>query len=63
MAKGKARWFPDKPQNKMGKFCSYYEEYKGGFAACEGLIGSVKVCKGNPHNCVKTLYHKLAIHK
>jgi hypothetical protein len=60
MGKGKARCNPDKPQNKMGNFCQYYEEYEDGYTACEGLIGSVKVCKGNPHNCVKALYHKLA---
>lgn len=60
MGKGKSRHNPDKPQNKRGGFCPWYEEYSSGYAACEGGYGDVKTCGGNPHNCVKTYYHRLA---
>lgn len=51
MGKGKPRQNPDKPQNRIGGFCSYFDE-------CLGVETSI--CKGNPHNCVKTKYHKMA---
>jgi hypothetical protein len=56
MGKGKLRHNPDKPQNKKGGFCQYFEE-----TGCEGGYGDTKKCIGNPHNCVKTKYHRLAI--
>ena len=61
MSKGKPRHNPDKKQNKYGGFCSYYEVYPNGTACCEVLYGDAKICKGNPHNCVKCKYKKLAI--
>ena len=60
MSKGKPRHNPNKYQNKKGECCQYYEEYPSGHAACEGGFGDVKICKGNPHNCIKTYYHRLA---
>lgn len=60
MGKNKPRQNPNKNQNKMGDFCQYYEEYASGYEACESHIGDAKVCKGNPHNCVKTLYRRVA---
>lgn len=60
MGKNKPRQNPDKKQNKMGNFCQYYEEHASGYVACEGLIGDAKVCKGNPHNCIKTFYRRVA---
>ena len=36
MSKGKPRHNSDKPQNKRGGFCQWYEEYSSGHAACEG---------------------------
>ena len=61
MAKGKPRWYPNKPQNTMQLYCPRFEEYKNGICYCHG--GHVKdayTCHGNPHNCVKTKYHKAA---
>lgn len=60
MGKNKPRHNPNKSQNKMGNFCQYYEEYSSGDVACEVHIGDAKVCKGNPHNCIKTLYGRAA---
>ena len=61
MAKGKPRWYPDKPQNNQPLSCPRYEEHNNGTCYCEqGTSDDAKVCKGNPHNCVKTKYHKLA---
>jgi hypothetical protein len=61
MSKGKPRHNPDKPQNNYGGICPYYEEYPNGSASCENsFIANVNICKGNPHNCVKIKYHKLA---
>ena len=60
MSKWKPRQDPNKPQNKKGGFCQYFEEYPSGHAACEGGYGDVKICEGNPHNCIKTYYHRLA---
>ena len=58
MSKGKPRHDPNKPQNRLGKFCSYYEGYNN-FYWCE-LGWDVTKCKGNPHNCVKVKYQILA---
>ena len=61
MGKGKPRWNPDKPQNNKSPRCPRYEEYNNGLCYCHG--GHVKdayTCKGNPHNCVKTKYHRAA---
>lgn len=61
MGKGKPRWYPDKPQNKMPLICPRYEEHSGGIRYCEqGNINDAYICKGNPHNCVKTRYHRAA---
>lgn len=60
MGKNRTRHNPDKRQNRIGDFCQYYEEYASGYAVCEGHVGDAKVCKGNPHNCIKTLYKRAA---
>lgn len=60
MGKDKPKHNPNKEQNKKGNFCQYYEEYSIGNVACERLIGDVKVCQGNPNNCVKTFYKRAA---
>ena len=62
MGKGKPRHNPDKPQNKMGGFCTRYETYSFcNTPYCEGgNCDDAKKCKGNPHNCVKTFYARLA---
>ena len=61
MGKGKPRWYPDKPQNKMPLICPRYEEHNGGIRYCEqGNVHDADICKGNPHNCVKTRYHRAA---
>ena len=61
MSKGKARWYPDKPQNNRQIPCSRYEEYKSGGCYCHGGCSKdAEICKGNPHNCVKTKYHRAA---
>lgn len=61
MAKGKPRRYPNKPQNKKGSYCSRYEEYENGICYCEwGNMRAAYICKGNPHNCVKTKYHRAA---
>ena len=62
MGKGKPRHNPDKLQNKMGGKCPYYETYSWGAPPyCEsGNCDDAKKCKGNPHNCVKTFYVRLA---
>ena len=64
MSKGKPRHNPNKPANKYGRHCPYYEEYIDGSTACEALLpGNVLKCGGNRHNCVKVSYHTLAILK
>ena len=65
MGKGKPRHNPDKPANKYGKRCPYWEEYINGTAGCEGsaLSENQLKCNGNRHNCVKVSYHTLAILK
>ena len=61
MSKGKVRWYPDKPQNNRQIPCPRYEEYFNGGCYCEqGDSNDAKICKGNPHNCVKTKYHRAA---
>lgn len=60
MGKNKPRHNLDKKQNGMGNFCQYYEEYASGHVWCEGLVGDAKVCKGNPHNCIRTFYRRAA---
>ena len=42
MGKGKSRHNLDKPQNKRGGFCQWYEEYLSGHAACEGGYRTIK---------------------
>ena len=65
MGKGKPRYYPDKPANKYGKRCPYYEEYINGKVGCEckPFNGDILECGGNRHNCVKVKYHTLAIKK
>ena len=61
MGKGKPRLYPDKPQNNRKIPCPRYEEYSNGSCCCEGgSVGDAEICKGNPHNCVKTTYHRAA---
>jgi hypothetical protein len=61
MSKNKSRWYPDKPQNNKQNPCPRYEEYSTGGCYCHGgWSDDAKICKGNPHNCVKTLYHRAA---
>lgn len=61
MGKGKTRHNPDKRQNKMGGECSYYEKYHFGLPPfCAGGKSCAEICKGNPHNCVKTFYKRAA---
>lgn len=55
MSKGRARHDPNKKQNLYGSVCSYYEN-----GYCEIMLGDTSICKGNPHNCIKTKYHALA---
>ena len=59
MGKGKLRHNPDKEQNKRGGKCEHYEGTWCHLPFNEGF--DVKICKGNPHNCVKIKYKKLAI--
>lgn len=60
VGKNRPRHNPDKKQNRMGDFCQYYEKCASGHSVCEGHVGDANVCKGNPHNCVKTLYRRAA---
>ena len=61
MSKGKQRWYPDKPQNNRKIPCPRYEEHGNGICYCEqGSVKDAYVCKGNPHNCVKTKYRRAA---
>ena len=63
MGKEKPRLNPDKKQNNYLYPCPYFEDHNG-FYVCEGgETNAAKICKGNPHNCVKTKYHKLASNK
>lgn len=54
----KPRHNPDKPQNKIGGKCSYYEGF-GNRRWCE-LGYDITKCGGNPHNCCKVKYQILA---
>jgi len=56
----KPRHNPDKYQNKIGSICQWAEDDEFGKMRCE-LGNNIKICKGNPHNCCKVKYHKLAI--
>lgn len=58
MGKGKSRLFPDKRQNKKGFWCGACDEINGKLHCEYGEDASI--CKGNPHNCIKTLYHHQA---
>ncbi len=58
MGKGKPRHNPDKLQNKKGRWCGACEEIDGKLNCNYGEDTSI--CKGNPHNCIKTLYHTVA---
>ena len=63
MGKGKPRWYPNKPQNRYGKKCEYYEGNDDGQGCCEALFtmkNPTVVCKGNPHNCCKVKYSEMA---
>lgn len=63
MSKGKPRHDPNKPQNNKPLICPYYETYSWmpGVANCEGgETNAAYICKGNPHNCIKTYLHKEA---
>ena len=61
MGKNKPRWYPDKLQNNMKIPCHRYEEHLNGTYNCEGGgIHDADICKGNPHNCIKTKYHRAA---
>lgn len=61
MGKGKPRWYPDKPQNNYPIYCPRFEQYSNGLVYCHGgWSADARVCKGNPHNCVKTKYHRAA---
>ena len=58
MSKGKPRHNLDKPQNKIGKWCSYYEGFNDHYW-CE-LGYDITKCSGNPYNCCKVKYQILA---
>lgn len=58
MGKGKPRHNPNKPQNKTGKWCSYYEGYDD-IHWCE-LGYDITKCNGILHNCCKVKYQILA---
>ncbi len=60
MGKNKPRKYPDKKQNNYSLVCPRYESCFGDVYCEGGDSGAAKVCKGNPHNCVKTQYHKMA---
>lgn len=73
MSKGKPRLYPDKRQNKKGKWCSacdsgfkekvnnksWFDEESQTYCICE-YGEDVNICHGNPHNCIKTYYHRAA---
>lgn len=61
MGSGKPRKYPDKPQNNYPKVCSRYETYKNAPPYCHGgSSDDARICGGNPHNCIKTQYHRAA---
>lgn len=59
---GKKRKYPDKPANKYGNECPFYEDCGNGHFHCDagGHSDDLKVCKGNRHNCRRTEYHRAA---
>ncbi len=58
MSKGKPRHNPSKKQNQYGNWC---DAVCSSETTCHALgFDCFKTCKGNPHNCVKTLYKRLA---
>lgn len=59
MGKGKPRHHPEKRANQKGWWCQGCEEIDGKLY-CEGGYGDTEICKGNPHNCIKTFYHAAA---
>ena len=59
MGKGKPRHNPEKEQNNRGGKCQHYEG-----TWCHAPFNTdadVSKCKGNPHNCIKVKYKRLAI--
>lgn len=56
----KKRWYPNKKQNNYPSICSRFENHDGLFYCQGGEIHAANICKGNPHNCIKTKYHKEA---
>ncbi len=61
MGKGKPRKYPEKPQNNYPRVCPRYETYETAPPYCHGgNSDDAKVCGGNPHNCIKTKYHRAA---
>ena len=60
MGKNKPRKFPNKKQNNYVYPCPYYENINGNYYCEGGATNSAKICKGDQHNCIKTLYHRLA---
>lgn len=58
MGKGKPRHNPQKRQNLMGMVCQFSDDIKEKTICAHGE--NTKVCKGNPHNCIKILYRKEA---
>lgn len=60
MGKGKPRHDPDKPQNKLGKWCRFAEDYPHtDYIYCEAGYDA-RFCKGNPHLCTKAWYRNQA---
>ena len=57
-SKGKSRHNPNKPQNRLGNICCYYEGFNDTYW-CEHGWDTTK-CKGKPHNCCKVKYQILA---
>ena len=63
MRKNKPRHYPDKPANRMGSYCTYWEEYSDGHGMCEGnRYGGYDKCQGNPHNCCKQRYKAIQLY-
>lgn len=58
MGKNKPRWYPNKKQNKIGGICASCDVIDEKMFCEYG--DDTKICKGNPHNCIKTFYHKNA---
>ena len=56
MSKGKPRHNPDKPQNKIGNWCRFAEDFPNtDYIYCEAGYDA-SFCKGNPHKCKKAWY-------